>query len=39
MANLVPGSERVDGLRVAYTAADYQTMMCAWLAMLALGAA
>ena len=39
MANLVPGSERVDGLRVAYTAADYQTMMRAWLAMLALGAA
>jgi D-amino peptidase len=39
MANLLPGSERLDGLRVAYTADDFHTMLRAWLAMLALGAA
>ncbi len=37
MAALIPGAERLDGLRVAYTAADFHTMMRAWLAMLALG--
>jgi D-amino peptidase len=38
LAELLPGSERVDGLRVAYTAGDYETMMRARSAMLVLGA-
>ena len=35
----LPGSERVDGLRVAYESEDYGTMMQARSAMLTLGAA
>lgn len=36
MAALIPGTERVDGLRVAYTAPDYSTLLRAWQAMIAL---
>lgn len=36
MAALLPGSERLGGLRVAYTAGDAQTLIRAWQAMIAL---
>jgi len=38
-AALLPGSERLDGLRVAYETDDYQTMLQARSAMLTLGQA
>lgn len=38
-AALLPGSERVDGLRVAYTTGDYREMLQARSALLTLGAA